>query len=479
MLSFRLGATGQISTGRLVLALAAVAVAVACGGDQPRLQSQTDIGYPIRETRDADAAARRWLDFRQIDRIAYTNEFKAADYRQPNTDVYVEGRQAPPLDILMVIDNSMSMEEAQRVLASGLAPLLASIQTTDWHIYVVTTDDFPESGTGACHPGTLIKKGDPNLQQAFTAAVTVGASGDSTERGIQSAHDALARPCNGVQWLRSTSRLAILFVSNEDNCSSNGIDCAGTPWSTANYLYDYLAQIRRPGDDARVYGVIFHPDQPDCEAGTWRGGQYADLIRRTRGSWQSICDTDYSPVLTQLSFDARALIPPSIPLSQSPRNAQIAVTVDGTTVPAASYQLQGQNVVMKELIFEGQEVKISYIYDQPYTRDFALLNAAYPDTVHVETNGAQLGQRSFTYATANQTVSIGIALDPNQLLKVTYRENKPLRSVFFVGPVIDVSLVHCFLNSGTEITGFTYDAVAQTLIFSQPPTELLLFKCQL
>lgn len=481
MNSLRLGALGHSSIWRLSLAAASMAVAVACGGThemQPSQIQQQDIGYPIREFRDSEAASRRWVDFRQIDRQSFTDEFHAADYRQPNTDQYVEGRNPPPLDILMVVDNSASMEEAQHTLAQGLNPLLSQIQNTDWQIYVVTTDT-------SC-PGTLIRRGDPNLQAAFTAAVTVGSNGDPTERGFKQAHDAIANACNGQNWMRPNSRLSILFVTNEDNCSLDGVDCRGEAWDNANAFMTYLQGVRPAATDGtknlRVYGIFFHPTQPDCQAGTFRANQYSDIVSRTDGTWESICDADYSPILTRMSYDARMLSAPSFPLTQTPRNNQIEVTIDGQVQPPSAYQLQGRNVVLTNIIFNGQDVRASYIYDQPYSKDFRLNQPGFPDTIRVETNGATLSAapQTFSYTEANQTISMVPDLDPNQVLRVTYRQNIPLRHTFFVGPVADPSQIHCYLNSGPEILGgLTYDPVAQTVTLVTPPTEMQLFKCQL
>lgn len=462
---------------KCVTAIALVSGVIACGTTREAAAPSSqvaDIGYPIA-VREAEAA-RRWLDFRQIDRIAYVDQFTVADYRHPKTDLYTEGRQAPPVDILLVVDNSMSMTDIQANLARGLDPLLSEIQSADWQIHVVTTDS-------AC-PGTTIKKGDPNIAAAFTAAVSVGANGDPVERGIKNAHDSLAIPCSGQTWLRANSRLAVVFVSNEDNCSftnPQGIaeDCAGEQWTTANQFYTYLASIRTPGDTVRVYGIIFHPNGPDCEAGTWRGSVYADLIQRTNGAWTSICETDYSPVLHTVSVNARQLLPPTIPLTKDPLNNQVTVTLDGHPVAAADYVLTGRTVKLKNVVFEGQKVNVDYIYDDPFSKDFKLNNPAYPDTVVIESNGAPVTRGSFTYTQPTQTVSFSTTLTPNQPLKVSYRENKPLRNVFFVGPVQDSTQIQCFQGDGTEIHAFSYDVANQTVVFTDPPKELIMFKCHL
>ena len=499
----------QRLVGRYILGATLFGIA-ACGIDTPSNRPSADaatvrkvpvaIDFPIVEMPIAsrlvahepgvpapfrDEEIRRWLDFRQIDRIGYEDRFQFPNFRQQASDEYTEARVVPPLDLLVITDNSGSMSPYQANLASKLDPLLSFVQFADWRIHVVTTDTDDAGGSYLrCPSRGIINKADPNFRTKFATAVTAGTSGDSTERGIKAARLALEHPCpDAANWLRPGSALAILIVSDEDNCSNHGgcsSDAGGGAWDESKYLSDYLATIRTIGDNVRMYGLLEDNDGTpnSCKSQpTANATRYWDVIFKTGGICGSVHDNDYSPTLRKISEDVAGLLPPSITLRQMPVNGQVTVTVDGQVLPASAYRLQGTDLFLLQPIRTGQRVVVSYEYDGPYSRDFRLTNPAAPDSVQVETQGHFLNPSDFTYAIVNSTVRIVSNVDPLQQLRVVYKENKPLRTVFFVGPVADPTTIHCFLSTGTEITTLRYDVAQQSIIFTKPPTELQMFKC--
>jgi len=201
------------------------------------------------------------------------------------------------VDILLVVDNSLSMRQEQANLGSRLQALVSEVRHLNWRIAVTTTD--------AREPclRDVITKGERNVDKRFMAAVNAGTSGSFRERGLLRAVEGLEGACRDQSWLRRHSRLAVMFVSDEDNCSSQGQDCIDSPDAHSRFFMDYLATIRRPILSARVYGLIWHPSTPQsqCTTGYNQAFTYADLIRRTRGAWGSICERDFEETLTGLS----------------------------------------------------------------------------------------------------------------------------------------------------------------------------------
>lgn len=460
---------------------------IACGGNETTnspatvssIKPDSSIAYPLSdsaEKADTNKYANqvgilRWLDYRQIDRIPYQDLFRLPNFRHGARDEYTETRVTPPLDILIIIDDSGSMEGEQRNLAARMDPLLTYVQGADWQIHVVTTSK-------SC-PAKTIKKGDPDTNTAFAAAINAGTTGDFNERGVKMARESLETPCAGVSWLRPNSTLAILFVSDEDNCGQQGGCTSEGAWENSSYLYDYLAQIRKPGETARVYGILWHPTQAICSGASTMGADYADLITRTQGIWGSICEADYTPILLAISRDASSLLPPTVSLQEIPASGQVVVTVSGRVLAASEYRITGRNLYLLQPIALGERVVVDYEYDGVYSRDLPLGHPAAPDSVQIESRGSRLPLADYSYDPSTTKVTLLGALLPLQELKVLYRENKPLKTVFFAGPVADPTAVHCFLNDGTEIYGFTYDPVQQAIVFTVPPVELQLFKCSL
>jgi hypothetical protein len=166
------------------------------------------------------------------------------------------------VDILVVVDNSMSMGEEQASLAESFPSLISSLvnPTTghkvvnDLHIGVVSTDmgtggytvetcsdpingDNGEllhspnptmSGCDATYP-TYLSYASPApdtvqadwLATAFGCIATLGISGCGFEQQLKAAEKALIDHRDGVNagFLRDTSILVILFVTDEEDCS--------------------------------------------------------------------------------------------------------------------------------------------------------------------------------------------------------------------------------------------------------------------
>lgn len=226
-----------------------------------------------------------------------TDEQSISEFFKQNENDDAQGL----LDVLIVIDNSSSMAEEQRNLSDKMMPLLSYVSESDWRIGVVTTDE-----SDGCLRD-VIYKNQANVEAAFSAAILAGVSGSGIEAGVPQAVRALKPDClGGAGWLRPDSTLAILIVSDEDNCS-DGKKCRVTAHNSGDFLLDHLSDIRVVGVNARVFGLIWHAsqDQSQCPSAFRAGQIYSNLIDQTGGSWGSICDSDYSETLRAMSLDLR------------------------------------------------------------------------------------------------------------------------------------------------------------------------------
>lgn len=424
----------------------------------------TALQLPLRESEDATF---RWFDYRQIDRRSYQESFAIPNFLRQAADSYTETRVVPPLDILIVMDSSSSMGPYQSNLAGRMSDLLNFIAFADWRIHVVTTDtDNP--GFPHCPSRGTISKGEPNFAQRFATAVTPGTGGDGNERGSLAALLSLTAPCPGeAPWMRPNSTLAILFVSDEYDQSP----------SQSAPLINYLRTIRTLGDTARLYGILNYPTGTTACLSNSSTSGYREAIIASGGICGSVADSSYSATLSRISADVSSLLPPSISLQQLPVNGQVTVTVDGVTVPPTGYRVQGQDLFLTQSILAGQSVLVSYDYAIPFSRDFSLANPAAADTIQLQTSTTTLAAGDFSYSSTNQTVTVNSVVTPNQPFTVTYKQNIPLRTVFYIGELDHPDTLRCFLNAGSELHDFSYDHVQLSVVFTRPPTELQSFKC--
>jgi hypothetical protein len=403
---------------------------------------------------------------KQVERAVATEVFGQGSEQEAASIQFQQNENASGmLDILVVIDNSSSMEEEQLNLSTKLAPLLSYVEDSDWRIGVVTSD--PDDG---CLRG-LINKGDRNAVQAFATAVRAGTSGSGVERGVLQAVNALKGDCNGgSSWLRPNSTVAVLMVTDEDNCS-DGQKCNGAAWTYADYLLDYLNSIREVGVNARVYGLLWHPseDQTQCPTGFRRAPIYADLVDRSQGTWGSICDNDYSATLSAVSQDLSSILKTQFALDYEPYRSTVRVKVDGV-LQSSGYQLVGNVIEFSEAPAAGSTIEVDYQFTtDPPKKEVTLFGKPDSSSVNVYLDGEKT--EDFTYVANSQTVSFDGAPMAREI-KVVYRKPEPLQTAFAIDDKLNPASLEVSVNGqDVERSQYTYSAVDGKIHFNQPPDD--------
>jgi hypothetical protein len=193
-------------------------------------------------------------------------------------------------DVLLVIDNSCSMDPFQDALASNVASFIEVLDAyaPDFHIAVITTDSAMFRG-----PFGVMDSETPQLAAAFAAAVMVGTTGQNIERGLSTAAEALNPTMSGDEgvntgFLRDDAILRVLIVSDEDDQSTD---------SVANYV-DELRSVKQSNQDVLVSAVSGQ------SSGCSQDGHYADeapryeaAISMTEGLSESICIPNWTDTL--------------------------------------------------------------------------------------------------------------------------------------------------------------------------------------
>lgn len=123
------------------------------------------------------------------------------------TDQTFVVEQRPPVDLVLVIDDSGSMADEQAALAANLTALLRAAAPQAGVRVAVTTTTVP-----ALRPLVFRAADDPRLLDD----VKVGVGGSSCERGIDAIDAAL-----DDAGLRNGAGLAVVVVSDEDDCGES------------------------------------------------------------------------------------------------------------------------------------------------------------------------------------------------------------------------------------------------------------------
>jgi hypothetical protein len=317
-------------------------------------------------------------------------------------------------DILFVVDDSGSMSEEQANLAANLDAfidtLVASPVQNDFRIGVTNSsvEEFtggtsytagPSKGVpypagalvaiknGAAVPGSLVydatafaqtggwggnrilDRGSPTLAADFKANVRMGLDGSGKEQPFRAARLALSDRLLGANkgFLRDGARLAVVFLTDEDDCSdsadpraTSNNQCHDKATKNANppildTVDDFASFLLGPvGGQVRdvTVGVIagFDPatlapscgdpvlcQDTACSTAFDEADRFAALataLGGTRTQLGSICDASFRNTLIRI---AESLAPSSLPLSGVPADFRmLVVTVTkagGATVP--------------------------------------------------------------------------------------------------------------------------------------------------
>jgi hypothetical protein len=247
------------------------------------------------------------------------------------------------VDLLFVIDDSISMDDEQAELIAAFPEFIDAMQaeladTDGYHIGVVTTDAYP--GDPSCAPvqrGTLVThtggtsssnaQCDPyssgarymteqdDLAARFACAAQVGTAGDPDERPIESMLAGLSESqqagCN-QGFLRDDALLVVVIITDEeDDHEMGGCNALPGSGSSGDPLQWYAELIAaKDGDEASivVLSIVGPAAQPFCpplnkcvlgSTGSEIGARIIELTEMfTYGFVGSVCEP-YGPQFQQ------------------------------------------------------------------------------------------------------------------------------------------------------------------------------------
>lgn len=394
-------------------------------------------------------------------------------------DLFDQKKDRGAVDILLVVDNSRSMAEEQKNLSTKLAALLSKIEDTRWNIGITSTDV-----ADACDID-VISYTQTDAVEAFKNQINqLGIQGDGNEQGIYRAVNGLK--CNDGNWLREDAVLAILFVSDEDNCSRDGSDCRRKAWNDINYLTEYVEGelSREVGKKTGFYGIFWHPDQ-SCQTGENKGYQYARLIDYKADAysvaadtrWGSICSDDYTSTLESISRGISYQLDTSWELSARPEAESLEISLilkDGTKqmVTSDAYTLSGKTVTFAPEMAPplGSKIKANYLTGRtPKFDSLTLKQKPAEGTIRVYINDTLLDEEQYTIV--DDTLEFLMTPEDNAKIKVSFLEDTPLDIKFAInGDPKEPSQIEVKVNS-ERAYNFTYKENDKAIVFQNPPED--------
>lgn len=279
-----------------------------------------------------------------------------------NVDTFVQN-QTDEVDVLIVMDNSNTMLEEQEAIGANFASFIQYAEQggLDYQIGVTTTDIMDQGGrlvpiAGPASERIITPASVPSPAALFEQNVDVGTTGALLEQGLEAAYLALSPPIattHNAGFLRSDAVLLLIFVSDEND---------GSPRMVSFYADFFLAL--KNGDPALVKGIAIIGDVPAGCATATGGLRYDALVSQVGGDVVSICSTDWSATLSQISRSAFGLRA-SFTLSGVPNPSTIEVRVDGVITSGWTYDDEHNRVVFDQLPPQGASIEIRYELDCP------------------------------------------------------------------------------------------------------------------
>lgn len=273
------------------------------------------------------------------------------------------------VDVLLMVDNSSSMDTYQNKLADQVPGMLAALNGLgmDYQIVVVTTD-MRSGGNGGHFVGSpkILTAGTPNLASVLTSRVRQGNDGSTLERGLQSIESALD---SETGFLRGDAMLAVIALSNEDDYSAG----------TATYYKDYFDKLKpqfmgfNGATQAWLVNFIGVPNlQSSCSTaldGTYKepGLKWIDLANASGGLIQPICDTSLAQAVDNIRQRIVQVLT-DFHIGRKPKVETIVVKINGQIVPQSTtdgweYIADGEIIRFHGSAVPGANASISIDFD--------------------------------------------------------------------------------------------------------------------
>lgn len=308
----------------------------------------------------------------------------------------VVGASSKNVDILIIDDNSRSMQTEQANMAAKFPTFVQALNSSlggqlDWRVGIVTTDmstggipngctrtanTNPSFSNGNLVNGVFLTKDTPDVFTEFEKRIqmTIDSGGgcvcgSGDERGIYAALTAVNN--NENNWIRKDASLEVIILSDEDERSDAGQTSPGNALEAGkDYPADLIAAVRTKfGADKKltVHSIIVQPGDTNCRniqdnqpggSGSY-GEQYAQLSTMTGGVNGDVCAKDYGSQLTAIG----TIIPQtlsSINLDCVPMGNTVFVTPKTPPTLQVTPTVNGDKLYFNPPLPEGSVVHLEY-----------------------------------------------------------------------------------------------------------------------
>jgi hypothetical protein len=280
------------------------------------------------------------------------------------------------VDILWVIDNSLSMADEQAEVADKFGEFIESIESTglDFHVGVITTDmESTDIGRGQLLGDPSFLTRDDDYIASFQDRIQVGIQGSDREKGLDAAISAHPEPrvsSSTAGFLRDGAVLSIIFVSDENDCTDRG---ALDGYAEANACYEHSDDLVpifdlieeydaiKPDDQRTLISAIIGPEITENCDGAVPGFRYETMANAFGGITSSICQSSFSDIMERLGLQASGMLS-SFQLTYDAVQDTIEIYIDDASAFGETVELDGETWVQIP-----QDSANGWSYDSTYS----------------------------------------------------------------------------------------------------------------
>ena len=237
------------------------------------------------------------------------------------------------VDVLLMVDDSGSMQPYQTLLANSIGAFIArgDAANADYHITVVTTDASTGIvGTMRGNPA-VIDRSRANRVSELQANVQVGTAGAADEQAFRASAvavtDTVLLAGGNAGFLRPNANLVVVILSDEDDQS---------PAGTALYV-DQLRNRPVGAPSVTIYALSGGPEGCSGPNGSVVDApRYDEAVTMSGGFHASICDSSFGASMTRIADATFGVGRQRYPLGVQPAPGSVVVRVDGVVRPATT-----------------------------------------------------------------------------------------------------------------------------------------------
>ncbi len=231
--------------------------------------------------------------------------------------------QAAKVDLLVVMDNSRSMEYEQMSISNRFSSFIDQLTNIDWQLAIATTDVL---GDDQMKDGRFIRFRNTNkfflssrdnisfAKRTFSETIRIGSSGDTDEQAIKATYRALERALEARGdnrfFVRDDAALAVIIVSDADETLP--LNQLPTAKNDPARLLAFI-DSNWPQKKVRFHSIIVRDGDQACltdpnDINEGYGLTYARLSQMTGGIIGSVCEQDYGRQLSSIGNSTNDLI---------------------------------------------------------------------------------------------------------------------------------------------------------------------------